>query len=171
MLEMLFKETYPSWFYSINQGATTMWERWNSYTHEDGFNKGGMNSFNHYAYGTIGQWIYERIAGIKPIKAGYKQILIAPIPGPLTSAQARYNSPYGEVSSAWKKEDGLFELKVNVPPNTTAKIIIPGDIDEGLTLNGKPFTDHADVKLIGKSEDSFELEAQPGSWNFEVSHK
>ncbi len=168
MLEMLFKETYPSWFYSINQGATTMWERWNSYTHKDGFNPGGMNSFNHYAYGAIGQWMYERIAGLKPVKPGYKEILIAPLlGGPLTSVEASYNSPYGIVSSAWKIENGMFELKTTVPPNTTAKIVIPGITSESLILDGIDFTDNAQVKLIKKTEKEFELEVQPGRCVFE----
>ena len=172
MYTILFKETYPSWFYSINQGATTMWERWDSYTHKDGFHKDGMNSFNHYAYGAIGQWMYERIAGIKPIKAGYKEILIAPIPGgPLTSARASYKSPYGEIRSAWKVENGVFELKATVPPNTTAKIVIPANTEEDLLLDGQPFSENANVKLFKKTENSFELKVQPGKWNFSASYK
>ena len=79
---VLFKETYPSWFFSINQGATTMWERWNSYSHKDGFGNAGMNSFNHYAYGAIGQWMYERMAGLAPDpkNPGYKHFFIQPNP-------------------------------------------------------------------------------------------
>jgi len=172
MFEMLFKETYPSWFYSINQGATTMWERWNSYTHKDGFSKAGMNSFNHYAYGAIGQFMYERIAGIKPIKPGYKEILIAPVPGgPLTSAMANYNSPYGEIVSAWRIEKNRIELKTTVPPNSKAKIVIPANTDETLFLNGKPFSEDENLKLLKKDNMSFELLAQPGTWNFIASYK
>lgn len=172
MYTILFKETYPSWFYSINNGATTMWERWDSYTAENGFHKDGMNSFNHYAYGAIGQWMYERIAGIKPLTAGYKEILIAPIPGgPLTSAQAKYNSPYGEVSSAWKIENGTFELKATVPPNTTAKIVIPANTAENLILNNESFFDYEDVKMLMKTEKFFELKAQPGTYVFESKFK
>jgi alpha-L-rhamnosidase len=172
MYTILFQETYPSWFYSINQGATTMWERWDSYTHKDGFHKDGMNSFNHYAYGAIGQWMYERIAGIKPIKAGYKEILIAPMPGgPLTSAGASYNSPYGKVSSAWKIENGKFKLETIVPPNTTALIVIPANTEEDLLLDGQPFSENANVKLLKKTENSFELKVQPGKWNFSAFYK
>nr|MCU0750905.1 glycoside hydrolase family 78 protein [Akkermansiaceae bacterium] len=102
--QVLFKENYPSWFYSIHQGATTMWERWNSYSHENGFGDAGMNSFNHYAYGAIGQWMHERIAGLAPDTAqpGYKHFFIQPAPGgPLTSARAELMTPYGKASSAW----------------------------------------------------------------------
>lgn len=169
MYEILFKETYPSWFYSINQGATTMWERWDSYTHKDGFNKGGMNSFNHYAYGAIGQWMYERVAGIKPEKAGYKEIEIAPIPGgPLTSAQATYDSPYGAISSSWKIENGKFQLSVIIPPNTTARIIVPGNVEEGLMLDEESFFDNSSIELLKKSDRGFECIAQPGTYTFET---
>lgn len=169
MFEMLFKETYPSWFYSIHQGATTMWERWDSYTHKDGFNKGGMNSFNHYAYGAIGQFMYERIAGIKPIEPGYKKIEIAPlVGGPLTAAEATYISPYGEIRSAWKTEDGVFELKTTVPSNTKAKVIIPANTNEDLMLNGKPFVETANVKLLKESENAFELRVNPGTYVFKT---
>lgn len=172
MYTILFQETYPSWFYSINQGATTMWERWDSYTHKDGFHKDGMNSFNHYAYGAIGQWMYERIAGIKPLEAGYKKILIAPIPGgPLTLAEASYNSPYGKVSSAWKMEDGVFTLNATVPPNTIAKIVIPANTDKDLMLNGKIFAENEKVQLLKKSDNYFEVDVQPGTWGFSASYK
>lgn len=168
MFAMLFKETYPSWFYSINQGATTMWERWNSYTHKDGFNPGGMNSFNHYAYGAIGQFMYERIAGIKPLKPGYKEILIAPIVGePLTSAKATYNSPFGEIGSEWKIENANFILNTTIPPNTKAKVVIPGNTDRNLTVNGSPFSDNSNMKLLNAKNNKFELLIQPGTYVFE----
>jgi len=125
---LLFKETYPSWFYSINQGATTMWERWNSYTLEDGFNSEGMNSFNHYAYGAIGQWMYERVAGITPDPEhpGYKHFYVRPLPGgPLTSAKAELETVYGKVSSSWKLEGNMLSMDVIVPPNTTATVQFP----------------------------------------------
>jgi alpha-L-rhamnosidase len=172
MYTILFQETYPSWFYSINQGATTMWERWDSYTHKDGFHKDGMNSFNHYAYGAIGQWMYERIAGIKPLKAGYKEILIKPFPGgPLTSAQASYDSPYGNINSAWKIENGEFELEAIVPPNTTAKIVIPADTNKDLLLDGQPFSENENIKMLKKEESAYELLVQPGRYSFSASFK
>ncbi|MEN8777322.1 MAG: family 78 glycoside hydrolase catalytic domain [Polaribacter sp.] len=126
MYTILFKETYPSWFYSINQGATTMWERWNSFSKEGGYNPQSMNSLNHYAYGAVGQWMYERIAGLSALEPGYKKIKIAPIPNqPLTSAQASINTPYGKASSSWKIENDIFYLEATIPPNTTAEIHFP----------------------------------------------
>ncbi len=127
-LGVLFKESYPSWFYSINQGATTMWERWNSYSHEAGFGDAGMNSFNHYAYGAIGQWLYERIAGLAPDPArpGYKHFFVRPlVHGPLESARAELETPYGRAVSAWQKHDSVVSLEIVVPPNTTATVEFP----------------------------------------------
>lgn len=126
--DLLFQETYPSWFYPINQGATTMWERWNSYSREHGFGDVGMNSFNHYAYGAIGEWMYERVAGLAPDPAhpGYRHFFVCPLVGAqLDSARAELATPYGRAVSAWKKWNGAFTLQVVVPPNTTATIEIP----------------------------------------------
>lgn len=127
-LSILFKETYPSWFYSINQGATTMWERWNSYSKKDGFSGDNMNSLNHYAYGAIGQWMYERIAGLAPDPnhPGYKHFFIRPlVPAQLQWASAKLETAYGTAESSWKKVSGKVVMNVVVPPNTTATIEFP----------------------------------------------
>ena len=126
--DLLFQESYPSWFYPINQGATTMWERWNSYTRDKGFGDVKMNSFNHYAYGAIGQWLYERVAGLSPDPAqpGYKHFFVRPlIVKQLDSARAELDTPYGKAVSAWTKQNGKVTLHVVVPPNTTATIEFP----------------------------------------------
>ena len=138
-LSILFKETYPSWFYSINQGATTMWERWNSYTKQDGFSGDKMNSLNHYAYGAIGQWMYERIAGLAPDPAhpGYKHFFVRPIfPAQLQWAKARLETAYGTAASSWKKVDGKVMLDVIVPPNTTATIEFPNERESETVTTG-----------------------------------
>ena len=129
-LSILFKETYPSWFYSINQGATTMWERWNSFSKEDGFMRDNMNSLNHYAYGAIGQWMYERIAGLSPDpdRPGYKHFYVRPlVPDQLQWARAELQTAYGIAASKWTKEQGRLVLEVVVPPNTTATIEFPSE--------------------------------------------
>ena len=170
--KLLFNETYPSWFYSINQGATTIWERWNSYSKTEGYNPMSMNSLNHYAYGAIGEWMYERIAGIAPLEAGYKVIEIAPqVRQPLNSASASLNTPYGKVSSAWEIKDNVFELNVTIPPNTTANVVIPADTNEALILDGSKFEDNPNVKLIHTEKDTFELDVQPGTYTFQSKLK
>ena len=125
---MLLKDTYPSWFFSIDQGATTMWERWDSFSHRDGFNPEGMNSFNHYAYGAIGQWMYERLAGLAPDpdNPGYKHFFVRPlVVDQLDWARAELNTPYGAASSAWRKSGNTVILEATVPPNTTATLEYP----------------------------------------------
>jgi alpha-L-rhamnosidase len=126
--DLLFQETYPSWFYPINQGATTMWERWNSYSRDKGFGDAKMNSFNHYAYGAVGRWMYERVAGLAPDPAnpGYKHFFVRPLVGKqLDSARAELETPYGKASSAWVKRNGRVSMEVVVPPNTTATVEFP----------------------------------------------
>ncbi|GHC60474.1 family 78 glycoside hydrolase catalytic domain [Roseibacillus persicicus] len=127
--KVLFTSEYPSWFYSIDQGATTIWERWNSYTKADGFGDAAMNSFNHYAYGAVGEFLYERLAGLAPDPAnpGYKHILIQPAfeGHPLTQASATLETRYGTASNSWKKTDAGIEMTTVIPPNTTATITLP----------------------------------------------
>lgn len=172
MYKLLFNETYPSWFYSINQGATTIWERWNSYSKAEGFNPQKMNSLNHYAYGAIGEWMYERIGGVAPLEAGYKKIRIAPKPrNPLTSASASVNTPYGMVSSSWEIVNDEFKLEVIVPPNTEAQVIIPAISQSSLRANGAVFEEDASLKLTNRANDSFELLVAPGTYVFQSKLK
>jgi alpha-L-rhamnosidase len=126
---LLLDETYPSWGYSIKHGATTIWERWDGWTEHKGFQTPGMNSFNHYSFGSVGEWLFSVVGGIDtaPDAPGYKHVLIRPIPGGgLTRAHAEVESPYGPIVSDWKIEGGVFRLKVELPVNTTATIRLPG---------------------------------------------
>jgi alpha-L-rhamnosidase len=167
MYKLLFNETYPSWFYSINQGATTIWERWNSYSKTEGYNPMSMNSLNHYAYGAIGEWMYERVAGIAPLEAGYKKIRIAPVPGnPLTSAKASVNTPYGKTTASWEIKGNEFQLNVTIPPNTTAEIIIPVDTSTALLINESALEESENIKLIKSDENFFKLSAKAGTYRF-----
>src|SRR5207249_56005 len=105
----------------ITQGATTMWERWDAWTHDKGFSDTGMNSFNHYAYGVIGEWMYSTVAGIDidSRRPGYKHVIIRPhIDRSLTFAGAKLNSMYGVIESAWRIEDSMLHLLVTLPANT-----------------------------------------------------
>lgn len=167
MYKLLFNETYPSWFYSINQGATTIWERWNSYSKAEGFNPQNMNSLNHYAYGAIGEWMYERIAGIAPLEPGYKSIRIAPKPrDPLTSASASVNTPYGKVSSSWEISNGEFQLVVVVPPNTSAQVSMPVNTQNELMLNGVLFEANSNINVMSTNNNTFKLLVNPGTYTF-----
>lgn len=144
---LLFQKTWPSWLYAVTQGATTIWERWDGWTHDKGFQDPSMNSFNHYAYGAIGDWLYRVVAGIDtdPRKPGYKHILLRPQPGPgLTRARAALHSPYGLIVSAWRIEDGRFAWDVTIPPNTRATLTLPGqsqsrEIESGTYHFSEPY--------------------------------
>ena len=172
MYEILFKETYPSWFYSINQGATTMWERWNSYSKVDGYNPQSMNSLNHYAYGAVGQWMYERIAGISSLAPGYKKIKIAPIPSqPLTSASADVQTVYGKVSSSWKIENNTFYLDVVIPPNTTAEIYFPNSVEKEILINGTSLNKFSNLKLIVLKDTKYIASLNSGTYQFQSKLK
>jgi alpha-L-rhamnosidase len=125
---LLLQEHWPSWLYPVTQGATTIWERWDGWTREKGFEDKGMNSFNHYAYGAVGDWLYRVVAGIEldPSQPGYKHVLLQPQPGgQLTSARGTHDSPYGRIVSAWRLGGRVFEWEVAVPPNTTATARFP----------------------------------------------
>ena len=131
--ELLFSRRFPSWFYMIDQGATTMWERWDSWTKEHGHQSKLMNSFNHYTIGSVVEWMYRIILGINfdEQTPGFKHILIQPQPGrPLTWAKGHYNSIYGNIEVEWSLDNEDFTLKVKIPPNTTATVHLPTEIIE-----------------------------------------
>ena len=125
---ILLQKSWPSYLYPVTQGATTIWERWDGWTEDKGFQDKGMNSFNHYAYGAIGDWMASTIAGIDldPEVPGYKKSLLAPRPGGgLTRAEASLKTGHGLLSSAWRIEEDRFRWTVEVPPNTTASLVLP----------------------------------------------
>ncbi|MFA5264302.1 MAG: family 78 glycoside hydrolase catalytic domain [Opitutaceae bacterium] len=123
---LLLQDTYPSWLYQVKLGATTMWERWDGWTPKKGFQSIGMNSFNHYAFGAVAEYLYRFIGGIDTEGPGFRRILIAPQPGNgLTHANTSYDGPTGLIASSWKISDGKFSLDVTVPPNTTATVRMP----------------------------------------------
>lgn len=128
--ELLFQRENPSWLYSIDNGATTIWERWNSYTKEKGMAPKGMNSFNHYAYGVVCEWIWETAAGIAadPSTPGFRNIIMKPVPDRrLGHLDAVYKSEAGEIRSSWKYEGDIWTWNFTVPEGTTALVTLPGE--------------------------------------------
>ena len=137
--ELLFQRKNPSWLYSIDNGATTIWERWNSYTKEEGVSKYGMNSFNHYAYGCVCEWIWETAAGISSdISApGFKHIVMKPIPDKrLGFVKAEYNSAAGLIKSAWRYEGDKWIWEFTIPKGSTATVTLPGESEATLYESG-----------------------------------
>jgi alpha-L-rhamnosidase len=130
---LLLNRTYPSWGYSIDQGATSIWERWDGWTHDKGFQDPKMNSFNHYSLGSVGAWLFNRLLGIdlEPDVPGFAQFRIWPQPGGgITWARGRQDTVRGVISADWRIADGEFHLTVDVPVNTTAVVHQPGPAGE-----------------------------------------
>jgi alpha-L-rhamnosidase len=144
---LLENDTFPSWGYSIKNGATTIWERWDGWTKEKGFQDPGMNSFNHYAFGSVGRWLFNTVGGIDTDGPGYKTIIIHPQPGNMTSTKASYDSINGNIISDWQLKGNTFTLNVTVPANTTATVYIPADSVKNITESGKPATKAEGVRF------------------------
>ncbi|MFD4474946.1 alpha-L-rhamnosidase [Streptomyces sp. NPDC058471] len=137
---LLVQKSFPSWGYQIDKGATTMWERWDSIKPDGSFQDAGMNSFNHYAYGSVGEWMYANIAGIAPADPGFRKILVRPRPGGgVTEAQGSFDALYGPVTTHWKTDDEGFRLTLTLPANTTAEVWIPADKRTQVTHDAAEF--------------------------------
>ncbi len=137
---LLRQQSFPSWLYPVTQGATTMWERWDSYHHEFGLQTPTMNSFNHFAYGCVGDWMMRTVVGIcdHPDRPGFRHAQIAPQPGGgLTTARGSYQSQFGTYKSAWKHKGSLLQLDVSIPAGCHADVHIPCDDLKSVRIDGK----------------------------------
>ena len=160
---LLNRKEYPSWLYPVTQGATTIWERWDGQKPDGSFQDVGMNSFNHYAYGAIGEWLYKHVAGIKVDEnnPGYKKFFLAPNPsGGLTNVNATFDSMFGKIVSDWMVSDGQMTYKVEVPANTSAEVVLPNakvaevTMSDGLKSGAKQ-TGPSVTVLVGSGTYSF----------------
>jgi alpha-L-rhamnosidase len=164
---LLNHDTFPSWGYSIKNGATTIWERWDGWTEEKGFQTPGMNSFNHYAFGSIGRWLFGSVAGIDTDGPGYKQIIIKPRPGGgLDYAKASYNSINGKIVSDWKIKGEKFTLNITIPANTTATVYVPATGVDSVTEGGKPAAKAEAVSLLRIEDDKAVFAVGSGNYRF-----
>jgi alpha-L-rhamnosidase len=169
---------FPSWGYEIEQGATTIWERWNSFTKDKGFGgeqNASMNSFSHYSFGAVCEWMFSQLAGIDTDGAGYKKIIIRPMPPssqsnpehkPIDWVRAHYDSVHGRIMSAWKREAGRFELEVTIPANTTGTVFLPSKDAVGITESGKPLGQSMGVKFVEMKAERAVLAVESGSYHF-----
>ncbi|MGI6242684.1 MAG: family 78 glycoside hydrolase catalytic domain [Prevotella sp.] len=177
---LLLQRKNPSWLYPIDQGATTMWERWNSYTKDKGFQDPGMNSFNHYAYGAIGEWMYRYMIGIESDaeNPGFKHIILQPTPDRrsvipqneerITHADGYYDSRYGRIASEWRSADGTsMDYTCEVPANTTATLYLPADATYAKTFkNGHASVDMTGIDYIGYEGGCVILNLGSGKYTF-----
>jgi alpha-L-rhamnosidase len=129
---LLLQHECPSWLYPVSMGATTIWERWDSLLPDGSINPGQMTSFNHYAFGAIGDWMHRVVAGLAPAEPGYRRLHIAPKPGGgLTSAYAAHETPYGRAEVRWSRDDETLHVQVTIPPGAAAEVHLPDS--EGTT--------------------------------------
>ena len=171
---------FPSWGYEVEQGATTIWERWNGYTKEygfegpDGSQNASMNSFAHYAFGAVGEWMINDLAGIQAGNPGYAEIVIDPHPPtpesdgepkPIEWVKARYDSDRGRIESEWRREKSKFYLTVTIPPNTTATIYMPAKNAEDIREGGFSLAD-AGVRILATNGGRVVLAAGSGTYHF-----
>ena len=162
---LLLQHDNPSWLYSVDQGATTIWERWNSYTQESGFGDVGMNSFNHYAYGAVAGWMFESMAGIgaDPENPGFKNVILAPQPDTRLACEASYNSAYGTIKAKSSFEGDVWTYAFTLPANTTGTLKIPVADQSACTVNGK------DLSVLTTESDGIRLvSCEDGMAIFEV---
>jgi alpha-L-rhamnosidase len=170
--DLLLQESYPSWLYPVKMGATTIWERWDGQKTDSTFQDEGMNSFNHYAYGAIGDWMYRVSAGIEQMAPGYKKLILQPHPTKkLNYARATFESSYGTIASGWERKDGKIIIRVSIPANTSATVMIPVDdagrvTENGHQLNAADQTIKTESDLEGKK---LALTRGSGDYSFEFA--
>ncbi|HEA81522.1 MAG TPA: alpha-L-rhamnosidase, partial [Maribacter sp.] len=169
---LLNRKEFPSWLYPITMGATTIWERWDTQK-PDGTIIEGMNSFNHYSYGAIGEWLYTHVGGLRidPENPGYKHIIFDPHPGGgLTSANTEFLSLYGKIKSNWKIIDRTFQYEVTVPPNTTATVTLPNAKADEVLLNDAKLKNEFH-KIMKQTDDGVQLKLGSGTYKFSYPQK
>ena len=169
---LLTQRTYPSWLYPITRGATTMWERWDGIRPDSSFEDPGMNSFNHYAFGAVGDWMYQNIGGIDvdPAGPGYRRSRIAPRPGAgLTSASASLETAYGTLQSAWRLEGQRFVLDVTVPANTSAEVTLWDARLDAVREGGFPVNARDGVRAAYQRGNNVIVDVGSGTYSFAVT--
>lgn len=186
---LLMQNTYPSWLYPVTEGATTMWERWDGQKPDGSFQTPDMNSFNHYAYGAIGDWMYRELAGINSSEEtdgiGYKKIIIKPHVEnsyvsdevkkqnnneELIEVEGALKTNYGKVKSHWKKQDDQLHLAVSIPVNTTGEIYIPTRNQKEIEEGGKPISNHKDIEIMSEEGEFTKIAVGSGDYKFVVNN-
>lgn len=168
---LLLQETYPSWLYPVKMGATTIWERWDGIKPDGTFQTPGMNSFNHYAYGAIGDWMYRVVTGIDTEESspGYKSIVIKPhLDARITQASSEYKTGYGLVKSSWRTTDQTINFDIEVPANTKATIYVPATAAENISESGKALSIVKEISVKGKEGNYIKVEVGSGKFSFVV---
>jgi alpha-L-rhamnosidase len=164
---LLQQDSFPSWLFSVKHGATTIWERWDGWTPEKGFQDPGMNSFNHYSLGSCGEFLFGYVAGIRAASPGFETIRIEPVvEDGLTWARASYDSIRGRIATSWKREGGRLALEVVVPANATAMVRVPAKAAGKVTEGGKPAAKAEGVRFVRQEQGAAVFEVGSGTYAF-----
>jgi alpha-L-rhamnosidase len=165
--DLLLQESYPSWLYPVKMGATTIWERWDGQKTDSTFQDAGMNSFNHYAYGAIGDWMYRVSAGIETKAPGYRNLLIQPhVSEKMNLSKASFESPYGKIISGWERKDGKVYVTVNIPANSNATICLPVKSPEMVTIGGNALSTNLNLSNIRIQNENVLVDSGSGEYHF-----
>jgi alpha-L-rhamnosidase len=174
-LKLLLQENYPGWLYSVSKGATTIWEHWDSIKLDGSFWSDDMNSFNHYAYGAIGDWMYRKIAGLDMDVStpAFKQIHIEPMFGmnKLSYAKTAHSSMYGRIESGWRVQGDQIEVNVLVPGNTTAEVVLLGASMKSLREGGKELATSIGIQSVSDSDQGVRIKIGSGAYTFTYVNK
>jgi alpha-L-rhamnosidase len=163
--KLLLQESYPSWLYPVKMGATTIWERWDGIKPDSSFQSASMNSFNHYAYGAIGDWMYRVIAGIEIEKAGYKESRIQPVLSPAFEyVSSSTITPYGKIASGWKKESDHILYTIEIPANTQSTVELDASSVDQVQVDGL-LLDTSNAQVI---QNKVHLKLVSGSYQIKV---
>ncbi|HOK97016.1 MAG TPA: alpha-L-rhamnosidase C-terminal domain-containing protein, partial [Anaerohalosphaeraceae bacterium] len=164
---LLHNDTFPSWGFSVKHGATSIWERWNGWTPEQGFGDPEMNSFAHYSFGAVCQWMFENIGGIQTDGPAFGHILLKPQPGgTLQWAKTAYNSIRGPIRTAWEIRDGRFICEVSIPPNTTATLYLPAAGHQAVYESNKPISEAEGILAVSHQPGAVIAELESGDYRF-----
>ena len=171
--KLLLNDQYPSWLYPVEQGATTIWERLNGYTVENGFGgNNNMNSFNHYSFGAVGQWLMQYSGGIRRGEPGFKSFVLAPEIDPtnsITWVDASYDSLYGTIVSQWKREGDKLIYMATVPANTDARLILPASSVTQITEGGIALTEAPGISDVHATEQGVSMTLGSGKYSFTIT--
>ncbi|NGZ76969.1 alpha-L-rhamnosidase [Saccharibacillus alkalitolerans] len=174
-VQLVLQEEYPSWLYSVKQGATTIWEHWDGIKPDGSFWSDDMNSYNHYAYGAVGDWLYRALAGLDTDEnePGCKRIVLRPKPDSgLTHARAQYDSVYGKTVSGWSKTaDGAVTYEFELPPNTTARVRLPDAANKKMRIDERDPAEVLAAPPTREEDGSVTFELGSGRYTVKVGEK
>jgi alpha-L-rhamnosidase len=164
---LLLQETHPSWLYPVRHGATTIWERWNGWTEQDGLFAPQMNSFNHYSLGSVGEWLFRHVAGIEldPAAPGFQRFVLRPFIGDgLDFTRASYRTMHGEIASEWKRTGNQLTWAIRIPANTAAKVFVPSAPDSAVMVDGLPVDEAAGLREVSRDGKCLLCEVVAGTY-------